>query len=126
MKRLYISAVFIVITLFGAFFQTWYVGKKVDEFNDKIETIDELVRNNDFDKAYEIGSQVEKDWSKAVKNIDVLLIHDYVDSITVNMSKISACIECKNKDLYIIESAGIKKGLTSLKESEYPSFDNLM
>ncbi len=126
MKRLYISAVLLVLTIFGAIFQLWYVGAKTDRFYQKIEELDALVEAENYETAITFANSAESEWNNTVKAIDTLLIHDYVDSITVSFSKLCAYIESKNKDDYIIESVGIKKGLTSLKESEYPSFTNLM
>lgn len=126
MKRIYFSAAFLVITIVGALFQAWYIGSKADKFAEQIEQIDEYMLKDDFEKAVKLSRETEAEWDEAARSIDVFLIHDYVDSIGTDMSHLRACIENGNVQMYFYESAGIKKELTSLKESELPYFENLI
>ncbi len=126
MKRIYFSAAFLAVTLIGAFFQLWYVGSKADKFSEQMDVIDEYMLKDDFENAVELSRKIEEEWDETASNIDIFLIHDYVDSISVDMSHMRASIENGDPQMYFYESAGIKKGLTSLKESEYPYFENLI
>lgn len=126
MKRIYFSAAFLAITIIGALFQAWYIGSKADKFTEQIEQIDEYMLQDDFENAVKLSKKTEAEWDKAARNIDIFLIHDYVDSISTDMSHLCACIENGNPQMYFYESAGIKKELTSLKESELPYFENLI
>ena len=80
----------------------------------------------DFASAIDASKETEDDWSETANNIDIFLIHDYVDSISLDISQLSACVENGNPQMYFMKSASIKKGLTSLKESEYPVIANII
>lgn len=126
MKRIYFSLLLLALSIAGALYQFWYVSSKSDEFTDRMQKIDEYMLQDDFENAVNASRETEEDWSDAANNIDIFLIHDYVDSISLDIAQLSACIENGDPQMYFIKSASIKKGLTSLKESEYPVIANII
>ena len=126
MKRIYFSLLLLALSIAGALYQFWYVSSKSDEFTKRIEERDEYMLKDDFASAIDASKETEDDWSETANNIDIFLIHDYVDSISLDISQLSACVENGNPQMYFMKSASIKKGLTSLKESEYPVIANII
>ena len=80
---------------------------------------------DDFTKASKLCGEVSSDWDKTASFLDTLLIHDYIDSIGINLSQMKTHIDSCCPDMYFAGSAGAKKGLASIKGSEYPKFDNI-
>ena len=68
----------------------------------------------------------ESKWQKNLIIFDILLIHDYVDEISVNLSAMRSYVATQSNDNYLAESAGIKKQLTSVKDSELVKIENIL
>ena len=68
----------------------------------------------------------ESKWQKNLSIFDILLIHDYVDEISVNLSAMRSYVATQSNDNYLAESAGIKKQLTSVKDSELVKIENIL
>lgn len=126
MKRIYIAAALILVTLITAALESGYVTAKSDMFITKIEKADKLMKKSEYRQAFMLCQNTEKEWYDDAKVIDMLLIHDYVDDIGLSISRMTAFAEEKSAELYFAESAGAKKQLASIKESEYPLIENLL
>ena len=103
-----------------------YITAKADMFEAKIENADRYMRKNEYAEAFKICKEAESDWEDSTKIIDMLLIHDYVDSVGMKISLMKSFAENQNYDMYFSESTAAKKELASIKESEYPNIDNLL
>ncbi len=126
MKRIYISVVLLIIAACISAAETGFVSAKADLFTGRIEQTDKLMKKDQFEEAAKLCRQLEDDWNKSAEKIDMLLIHDYVDNIGASISKMRSHIECVNPDMYFAESTVVKKELASIKESEYPYFENIL
>lgn len=126
MKRMYIALFLFALALLGGGLETGYITAKADMFIAKIEKIDKHMKKNEFKSALELCRKTEDEWYECDELIDMLLIHDYVDSIGLSMSRMTSLVESKNVDFYMTESINAKKELASIKESEYPKLENLL
>ena len=86
MKRIYIAIAFLILAVTVGAFEMLYVSCRIDELNKEILTADSLVENENYDGAKEILAKAEEKWEKNLCIFDILLIHDYVDEISVNLS----------------------------------------
>lgn len=126
MKRIYIAILFIIISLCAAAFETGYISAKVELFTAKIDLADKMMYQGETEQAARICLEAENEWNESSKIIDMLLIHDYVDSIGNNISQMKSLAENDSKELYFAKSVAAKKELASIKESEYPFVENIM
>ena len=126
MKRIIISLILTAIVLGASAFEVIYVGKKSDDYTDRIKKIDAMLSNNDTESALKECRALESDWDGDAEKIYTLLSHDTVDSVGYGISGMRAYIENDNTDMYYFESAGAKKGLASIKGSEYPFIENIL
>jgi hypothetical protein len=126
MKRIYIAIVFVLIAGTLAGIEAGYIGAKVDAYISNIEITDKYMRKDDFENAINACNALEASWDENAENIDLLLIHDYVDNIGIGISKMRAYAENGSPDMYFAESTSVKKQLTSIKESELPLFENIL
>ena len=126
MKRIYIAIFLLVLTIVASVFELRFIGREADGVTQQIEAIDGYMRRSEFNTAIKQCRALEEQWSKTSENIDIMLIHDYVDSIGLSITKMRAGAETKNAVLYFSESAGAKKALASIKGSEYPNFENIL
>lgn len=126
MKRILISLGLIAVSFGASLFEIGYVKSKTDSCLAQIEEIDRMTVSGETAKALERCRSLESAWERDVKKIDVLLIHDYVDSVGADISRMRVHLENGNADMYFSESANAKKGLASIKGSEYPFLENIM
>ena len=108
MKRIYIAVALLLITVAASVFELIYVGSQSQSTTHRIQQIDLFVADGDFTAAQSACALLEADWRGISERIDILLIHDYVDNIGMNISKMRADIETKNASAYFWESAGAK------------------
>lgn len=125
MKRIYIAVAFIIISLAAAVSELCYVSSSVDYFTEKISISDDCIENEEYTKAAELMREIEKEWQESTRITDVLLIHDYVDSIGGGISVMRSFSQSKSRDDYFSESARVKKELASIKESEFVYLENI-
>lgn len=126
MKRIYIAIAFLIIALTTGIFEMFYVTNKIDELNEEIISADNLVKSENYDGAKSVLASAETEWQKNLSIFDILLIHDYVDEISVNLSAMRSYVATQSNDNYFAESAGIKKQLTSIKDSELVQIENIL
>lgn len=125
MKRIIISILLLAACLTAAFIEMYAVGGDSEATIQAIEETDRCMRRDDFTAALKKCSEIEKQWAETEEREDALLIHDYVDSVGLNLAKMRSHIENGNPDLYFAESENAKRALTSLKDSEYPLLENI-
>jgi hypothetical protein len=126
MKRIYIAIAFLILALTTGIFEMFYVTNKIDELNEEIISADNLVKSENYDGAKSVLASAETEWQKNLSIFDILLIHDYVDEISVNLSAMRSYVATQSNDNYLAESAGIKKQLTSIKDSELVQIENIL
>lgn len=126
MKRLFIALALTALVLGASFWEFHYIGRQADRYTGRIEEIDSLLKKNDTAAALTLCRETERDWDSEVEKIYTLLSHDYADTIGSALSKMRAHLEHNNHGMYFVESTGAKKGLASIKGSEYPLLENIL
>ena len=126
MRRLLISLSFLAAALCASLFETGYVESKTDSCIAQIKEIDRMTAGGKTMQALEKCRDLEIKWERDVKKIDLLLIHDYAEGIGLGIAKMRVHLENGNEDMYFSESANAKKGLASIKGSEYPFLENIL
>lgn len=126
MKRIYIALLFFLIVGLLSAVELGYVTANADLYISKIELTDKKIYKNDFESALEICTELENRWDESAKKIDVMLNHDYIDSISECLNKMTSYIQNGSIDMYFAESNKAKKELASIKESEYPYIENIL
>lgn len=126
MKRILIAVALAAAVLGTAVFEFFYVGGRADFYTARITQIDAFLKQGDAANALDVCRAVERDWDDETGKIYTLLIHDYADNIGYSLSKMRVHLEQGNLDMYYAESTAAKKGLASIKGSEYPKFENIL
>lgn len=126
MKRTVIAILIIALCAFGAAAELEYVSDNVDRFIQDVQNTEALLRKGKTEQAIALCKSINKRWDEAAPSIDVLLIHDYVDNIGIQLRQMQTYLENGSTELYDASSAAVKKGLASLKGSEYPMLENIL
>ena len=126
MKRIYIATAFLLLTISLAIFESYYICKQTETFVFKIEEIDNSMKENNLKKAYSDLSILEKEWEDKLWTFEIMLNNDSTDAISENLAALSVYSKEGNNEKYFSSSEIIKKQLTSLKDSELLSFENIL
>lgn len=126
MKRIYFAIFFVVIALLFSSVEIGFITAKADLFSAKIDKIDSLARRFEYKEALQVCDEAETEWYESAKLIDMVLIHDYVDSIGFDITKMKAALSNNAREDYFVISSDTKKELASIKESEYPYLENIL
>ena len=126
MKRIIIALALMAAVMGASAAELVYIGNKTALFTVRIEKIDALAAKGNLYAALQSCRALEKDWENAARKIDILLIHDYVDAIGNNVSRMRSHLEHGSRMMYFAESTGAKKALASIKGSEYPKVENIL
>lgn len=126
MKRIYISIIFFAVAFIGSSMELGYVSAKTDFFISLINQVDEQIEKENYSYALELCYEMKEKWNDTSEAIDMMLNHEHIDSVGVNIAKMYSYIENKNIDLYFSESINAKKGLAYIKESESLNLENIL
>ncbi|MBR3971838.1 MAG: DUF4363 family protein [Ruminococcus sp.] len=126
MKRIYITVLLLIFAGFICVYEFMFVSKNCDDFVYKINNLQKAYMNNEREEALMLSADINEDWNEQVKKIDMLLYHDYVDAITVNMSKLSIYIREEEAVSFYSTCREITDELESLKNSEIPNLENII
>lgn len=126
MKRILITVVILAVTLTTAILELNYISSQADNYTDRIKHIDKLANKENFIEAEAECRKMEEDWNKGLNTVNAMLIHDYIDEIGLNISRMKIYLKNSDASMYFAESEGAKKGLASIKESEFPYLENIL
>lgn len=126
MKRIYVSLLFVTIASVIAAIEFGYVCAKVDNFSGLIDQTDSMMYRYEYDSASDLCEEIEEKWYKSASCFDIVLLHDYVDDIGQCIAKMRAYANVNNADMYFAESSQAKKKLASIKQSEFPTIENIL
>ena len=125
MKRIVIAFLLILLCLTASMTEVFFISRNVTSYCDDIERIDTSMRKDDFEKALNLCADMNDHWNEMTWMVDALLIHDYVDGVGLSLAQMQLYIENCSPDLYFAESEKAKRALASLKDSEYPTTENI-
>lgn len=125
MKRIYFAIIFLVFSICLGFFEQKYVIKSVDTITNNINKTDEYILNKNYENALDTINTAEKKWDNSISIFDMMLNHNNIDKISVDIAVLKSCVENKSEVDYFLESAEIKKELKSIKDSECIYFENI-
>lgn len=126
MKRIMISLVLFALIACGCAFESCYIGGRADEYMDRVKKIERLLLNGETEKAGAECRAAENGWDSESKTIYTLLSHDFTDTVGGSLTKMRVYIENGSTSMALAEGAGAKKGLASMKGSEYPFLENIL
>lgn len=126
LKRIYTAIVLLIVVAILCTAEYTCVKHSSDEFIMKLESIEEAVRNGDVATARAQAERINDDWRETASTVDMLLYHDYVDEISAELAVLPAYIGSDEDAELFATCKRAKKRLTSLKESEKPTPENII
>ena len=126
MKRLWVAISLLAISIFFATFENIMVLKNYNRFTPILEKAEEYCSKNEFSKAYETIESAQLVWEKKSKVLNSLIDHTHVDNINESFFQLLESAQKQEQVEFLSICNKTKRQLLSMKESELPSFDNIM
>ncbi len=123
-----IKAAIVILFLVTAFCVCEYVYVKdtVDEYIERLDIVEDTYRKGDYEEALELAKNTDKSWEKKLEYVDMLLYHDYVNEIGVNIACVAKYVEFKEDAEVFANCEMTKRELQSLYDNEKPSLANII
>ena len=102
-----------------------YVGNTVKEFIGRLDEIEKTYANEDYEEALRLAKEADKGWNQRLEYVDMLLYHDYVSEIGVNIAVIADYVENREDTEVFTNCKKTKRELESLFDNEKPSLANI-
>lgn len=126
MKRTVIALLLIGLALAASVTEVFFITRSVESCCGDIERLDAFMRKDDFEGALALSRDLNERWNSSAWKVDALLIHDYVDGVGLSLAQMQRYIENGSPAMYFAESEKAKRALASLKDSEYPTAENIL
>lgn len=126
MSRIKTAIVMLIITATVCAVQYLYVAKTAAEFTGILDEVQTEYADDNRSEALRIAEDADRLWKKRIKYVDIFLFHDYVDSISYNLSQISKYVEYGEDASLYVTCDITKKQLKSLTDSEKPLVENIL
>ena len=126
MKRLYVAIALIVISLSFAVSEYILIQKSYKDFYPVIEKAEKYCSEKEFSDAFKTINYAQTEWDKKSKLLNSFIDHTHTENINENYFQLLEMAQKKEDVEFLSLCEKTKRQLLSLKESELPSFDNIM
>lgn len=126
MKRLWVAISLLALSIFFATFEYITVLKNYEEFTPVLEKAEYYCSDKEYSKAFDTIEQAQLSWDKKSKVLNSLIDHTHTESINESFFQLLESAQKQDSVEFLSICNKTKRQLLSLKESELPSFDNIM
>ncbi|MBE6824118.1 MAG: DUF4363 family protein [Ruminococcaceae bacterium] len=126
MKRIWVAVGFLALSLIFAFAEFLIVSKSYKNYVEQIQIAEYYISDKEFSVAQDICKNIEEEWEKSRKTLNVFMIHTYSENISESIAKLSEYAQNKDKKAFLSQSSKTKRQLLYIKQSELPNLENIM
>jgi hypothetical protein len=125
MKNAVISFIIFGLMIIVMFFSVNYLDKVCSNLKETSNQLEEVINNEQWDKAYEISTYMLQEWKKHHLIIPAFANHAELDNLNNEMLKLTQYIECKTKDESLASTHVIKFFLENVMELQKVNLQNI-
>lgn len=111
--------------LAGMIFYMYIIHKTCDELLSKLDTLNEIVKDDDWDHAEKQLDLIQNTWKKNKKWMTTLIDHQELSSIESSLAMLSQYLHSKETVEYLAESAQLRVFIKHISDHERISISNL-
>ncbi len=126
MKRLWVAISLLAISFIFATFEYITVLRNYEKFTPVLEKAEEYCSNEEFSKAFDTIEEAQLSWDKKSKLLNSLIDHTNTENINESFFQLLESAQKQESVEFLSICNKTKRQLLSMKESELPSFDNIM
>lgn len=126
MKRMWIAFGLIISIIFICVFEMNNVKKLTNDFENKIESVEDCVKNEEIENAVKEIEDVEISFNNNYKFFAIFVPHEKVDEIGLSITSAKTSLECDEKVQFLLESRRARQSLRNLCETESVKMQNIL
>ena len=126
MKRLITSIVLLIITVSACISETIFLNNTVSSFTQDIDSAMQDASNENLESAMQIANDISNRWQEQQAFISTFINHDRLEEITQSIIGMKVNLFKGQLEDFFVESEIAKTQLNDLKDTEFPSIENIL
>lgn len=126
MKRFITSIVLFLVTLGACVSETIFLNDTVAKFTQDIEYIIQNASDKNIETARQLAEDVNVKWQEQQAFISTFINHDRLEDISQSMISLKASLSQQQIEDFFVECEVAKSQLNHLKDTEFPSIQNIL
>ena len=126
MKRFITSIILFFLTIGACLIETIFLNNTVNNFTQDINYIIQNANNKNIDKALQLANDINIKWQEQQAFISTFINHDRLEDISQSMISLNASLSQQQIEDFFVECEVAKSQLNHLKDTEFPSIQNIL
>lgn len=126
MKRFITSIVLLVITIGACIAETFFLNNLVSSFTQDINSTIKEVKNENFETAKSLANSINSNWQEKQSFISTFINHERLEEIGQSIISMKTNLDQGQLEDFFVESEITKTQLNNLKDTEFPSIENIL
>lgn len=126
MKNAVISFIIFIIMLTTMFISVKYLNKTCEKMEANSNTLEDLITAEQWEEADDLSNQTLNQWKKYALIIPIFANHSELDTLNVEMLKLTQYTKCQSKDEALASTHVIKFFLNNVKELQKVNMQNIL
>lgn len=126
MKRVVIPLAIMVLILGGSLYNSFYVKDFTREIIVQLNQAQELVADEDWDKATTVTEKAYQDWQDKESYLYIFMRHNTIDDVLRTFRDVQQYLHLEELDQYAAANCDLVTQLELLAEMEQPSVGNVL
>ncbi len=127
MKRLWISALIILLLLGLSALHVSHLKSFTDDLIEQLETVESCIKRSDWSRADQLVDQVFTEWEGNAFYLHTMLRHTDIDAILTSLREIKAYLDTREDTAEsLAATAKLINQLELLLEAELPTIKNML
>lgn len=126
MKRFITSIVLLVITIGACIAETFFLNNLVSSFTQDINSTIKEVKNENLETAKSLANSINSNWQEKQSFISTFINHERLEEIGQSIISMKTNLDQGQLEDFFVESEVTKTQLNNLKDTEFPSIENIL
>lgn len=126
MKKIVVAYFLFSLILLTLFWSVHYLNKTTTSLQIQSNELENLILKDSWDKAYSSSVDIFKKWEKASDNLSIVIDHQKLDNINIEVLKLTQYTKCNSKDEALASIHAIKFLFEHLINLEKISLQNIL
>lgn len=126
MKRFITSMVLFVTTVSLCIAETIFLDKTVTSFSQDIDNAMSEASNENLETAMQLAEDISQNWLESQPFISTFINHDRLEEIGQSIISMKTNLLQGQTEDFFVESEVAKTQLNQLKDTEFPSIQNIL
>lgn len=126
MKRFITSMVLLIITVSACIAETIFLNNTVSSFTQDIDSAMQKASDENLDSAMQIADDITDRWQEQQSFISTFINHERLEEIAQSIISMKTNLFKGQVEDFFVEGEVAKTQLNNLKDTEFPSIENIL